>query len=171
MHELVFLMRKIRHKAEPCSARNSPYTVFVHYNQALASKRSTHLAQWTTDRFGSLISYNFPLSLPVFQQQPGQVGQYVHTAAAQGGSRQLLFPRLNCYPLLSMWAIDSSIRGYYLGPYVYLTSATSFHPDTLQMVHLVFFPLQGEPLISVGAATKSIKAYCVLVQLSPLVER
>lgn len=51
----------------------------------------------------------------------------------------------------------TGISAYYLGLYVKIISichfATSFPPDTLQIVHL------------------SIKACCILVQLSPLVER
>lgn len=40
---------------------------------------------------------------------------------------------------------------YYLGhmlkQIISVTSATSFYPDALQIVHLVFFPLQREPII------------------------
>ena len=177
MHGLVFLMRKIRHKAEPCSARNSPHTVFVHYNHKLVSRCITHLTWWIIDRSGSWISYKSPPKPP---SAPAAPGPGETTCAHSSSTRRVKVTVVLKTELLSLTIHVnnqlSSICGYYLGPYVKtnnicLTSATSFHPDTLQIVHLVFFPLQGEPLTSVGAGTKSIKAYCILVQLSPLVGR
>lgn len=160
-------MRKRRHRTEPCSTRNSP-----HNQPHTALRCSTHLSQWIFDRFGSWISYKFHSPTP--QQHVDQVRPHMHIAAAQGGSRQLLFSRLNCDALLSTWAINS--WAYVAFTWAHMLKqivcvSLLHHPfiQTLQTVHLIFLPLQGELLSSVGAATESIKAYCILVQLLPLV--
>lgn len=79
--------------------------------------------------------------------------------------------QLNCDPWLSTWAIHS--WAYVACTWAHLlkqrVSVSLLQPpfiQTLQTVHLVFLPLQGEPLSSVGAATESIKAYCVIVAIS-----
>lgn len=176
-HELLFLTRKIKHKADPRSGRNSPHTVFAHYSHALASRCSTYLAQWIIDRFGPWISYKYPPKPP---SAPAAPRPSKTTCAHSSSTRRVEAAFVLKTELLSLAIYASnwllSICGYYLGPYVKtnnicLTSATSFHPDALQMVHLVIFPLWGEPLVSVGAGTKSIKAYCILEQLSPLAGR
>lgn len=164
---------KLRHWTKPCSARNSPYTIFDQPHRA--SRCSTHLFQWIFDKFGSWFSYKFHSPTPtypqVLQQHLDQVRSHTHSSSSRRVKTAAVL-QLNGDPLLSMWAIHSwayvaCTWAHVLKQIASVSLLQCPFIQTLQTVHLVFLPLQGESLSSVGAATESIKAYCV--QLLPLV--
>lgn len=149
------------------------HTAVIHHNHPLASTCSTHLAPWIMARLGSKISYKSPPQNH-FELQQHQVRPRTHS-----GSRR----RVEAAAALrtAVVSLTTHVRDRFnlmwvlSGPYVKTNNICHFCNILLSRCSTNsaagLLPTAKRANNSVGAGTESIKACCVLVQLSPLVGR